>query len=165
VHETPDDVTGLQELLDRSYAAAGEHLRSIFEPQHRIPAADLPDLLTGVQVLSLATVTRRCEPRVAPVDGLFYRAALWFGSSPTSARIRHVRARPQVSATHLRGESLAVVVHGRATLVDLTEPEHAGFRAYCAEVYGGSWEDWGGAAPYARIDPTTMFTYHRRDAG
>ena len=159
MHETPEDLADLQALLDRSYARAGEHLRSVFTPERRIPATELVALLPGVQVLNLATVTRTCEPRVAPVDGLFYRGRFWFGSSPASARFTHLRERPQVSASHTRGESLAVVVHGRATLVDLSDPGSAGFRDYCREVYGADWDDWGAGAAYARIDGERMYTF------
>lgn len=70
----------LGQLLDRSHAAAGQHLRSIMSDSHRIPAETLVKLLVGVQVLTLATVTQAGEPRVAPVDGLFYRAIS--GSAP-----------------------------------------------------------------------------------
>jgi uncharacterized pyridoxamine 5'-phosphate oxidase family protein len=163
VHETADDLAWLQELMDRSHAGAGEHLRAIFDDERRISAEELPGLLPGVQVLALATVTARGEPRVAPVDGLFFRGRWHFGSSERSARFRHIRARPGVSATHLRGEELAIVVHGRAVEIDPRAPEHAGFRAYLNETYAG-WDDadWAAGAPYARIEPTAMFTFRAR---
>jgi hypothetical protein len=41
MHESQEDIARLQELLDRSYAAAGAHLRSIHTPQRRLAAADL----------------------------------------------------------------------------------------------------------------------------
>ena len=129
MHEPDEDLVWLQDLLDRSHAGAGEHLRAIFDDERRIPAADLPALLPGVQVLALASVTARGEPRVAPVDGLFFHGRWHFGSSERSARILHIRARPAVSATHLRGEELAIVVHGRAVEIDPRAPEHAAFRA------------------------------------
>jgi uncharacterized pyridoxamine 5'-phosphate oxidase family protein len=160
VHETDDDLRALQEVLDRSHANAGPHLRSIFSDERRIPATELPALLPGVQVLALATVTARGEPRVAPVDGLFYRGHWHFGSAENSARFRHIRARPAVSATHLRGEQLAVIVHGRAREIDPRSGEQAGFRAYLNETYPG-WDDaeWAAGAPYARIEPDAMFTF------
>ena len=165
MHETPDDLVQLQALLDRSYEWAGEHLRSIFTPERRIPATDLAALLPGVQVLNLATVTRGCEPRVAPVDGLFYRGRFWFGSAPSSVRFTHVRERPQVSASHTRGESLAVIVHGTAEVVDVGDPANVGFRRYCLEVYGPDWEEWGASAAYARIDAKRMYTFRSGGTG
>jgi uncharacterized pyridoxamine 5'-phosphate oxidase family protein len=158
MHETDEDLAALQRLLDTSREAAGAHLRSIFDEEHRLDGAELAGLLTRVQVLNLATVTARCEPRVAPVDGLFYRGRWHFGSSPESARFRHLRHRPAVSASHVRGEELAVIVHGRATRIDLSAPEHEGFRSYLREVYGGSWDDWGAGAPYAVIEADRMYT-------
>ena len=165
MHETDDDLIWLQDLLDRSHAGAGEHLRAIFDDERRIPAGELPALLPGVQVLALATVTARGEPRVAPVDGLFFRGRFHFGSSDRSARFRHIRARPAVSATHLRGEELAIVVHGRAVEFNPRAPEHAAFRAYLNETYPG-WDDadWAAGAPYARIEPSAMFTFRARAA-
>jgi uncharacterized pyridoxamine 5'-phosphate oxidase family protein len=159
VHETEDDLRELQALLDRSHENAGPHLRSIFTDASRIPADQLAELLPGVQVLALATVTARGEPRVAPVDGLFFRGHWHFGSAHNSARFRHIRARPAVSATHLRGEQLAIVVHGRAQEFNPRAPGHEAFHVYLNETYPG-WDDWWTEdVPYARIEPQAMFTF------
>src|SRR6266542_1040031 len=100
MHETPEDLDYLQRLLDESYASAGEHLRSIdLFSRRRSTAEDVAAALTGVFVINLATVTGRSEPIVAPVDGLFYRGRLWFSLVPGSVRARHLRARPEASAT------------------------------------------------------------------
>lgn len=159
VEETADDLAQLQALLDQSHAEAGEHLRSIITDERRMTAEEVAEALTGMRLLALATVTQRGEPRVGPVDAFFYRGRFWFGSSPTSARFRHLRSRPAVSATHVPDESLAVTVHGRATTVDVRAPEHARFRAICVASYGPDWEDWGAGAQYARIDAHAMFTF------
>jgi hypothetical protein len=168
MHETANDMLLLTGLLDRSYARAGDHMRSIFTPERRISAADLVALLPGVQVLNLATVSRTCAPRVAPVDGLLYRGLFWFGSAAASVRFTHLRERPQVSATHTRGEELAVIVHGTATLIDRGDPANAGFAGYYREVYGFGWEEWDIPVQFARIDATHLYTYrpsHNDDAG
>jgi hypothetical protein len=159
VHETAEDLKELQLLLNRSYDRAGGHLREVVTPDRRVSAARLLGLLAGVQVLALATVTTDGRPLTGAVDGLFYRARFWFGSSPNSIRMRHLAARPYVSATHTRGESLAVTVHGRANIVDLADPLHAGFRAYCLETYGRDWGEWGAPASYALIEPDRMFAF------
>lgn len=159
MHESEDDLRELQRLLDESYAGAGEHLRRIFTEEKRLSAAELPELLRGVQVLNLATVTAAGEPRVAPVDGHFFRGRLWFGSSPDSLRFRNIRARPAVSASVTRGEELAVIVHGEARVVDTASSEVRPFRDYCMEVYGDGWNPFDAGATYARIEPSKMFTY------
>src|SRR2546429_8042436 len=123
MHETADDLRALQELLDRSYAAAGRHLLRIHTPERRLRATEVADRLTGMCLLALATVTADGRPVVGPVDGIFYRGAFHFGSAPDSMRFRHIRARPQVSATHLPGEALAGAGHRPAT----ERPAQGGF--------------------------------------
>ena len=166
MHETAGDIATLQELLDRSYAGAGEHLLRIHTPERRLGAAQLDERLTGMCLLSLATVTKDGRPVVGPVDGIFYRGAFHFGSSPDSVRFRHIRARPQVSATHVPGEELAVTVHGRAVPVDIRAEEGSGFRRTLLEVYlplyGPDWEEefLDSGPVYARIAAERMFAFH-----
>jgi hypothetical protein len=164
MHESPTDIAALQALLDRSYAAAGAHLLSIHTPERRLSAELLVGRLTGMCLLALATVTADGRPLVGPVDGIFYRGSFHFGSAPDSARFRHIRARPQVSATHLPGEELAVTVHGRAVTLDLGESSNAGFRKALLDIYipryGPGWEEFLDSGPlYARIDAERMFAF------
>ena len=164
MHESPADLTSLQELLDRSYESAGAHLRRIHTPERRLSAEQVARRLTGMCLLALATVTADGRPVVGPVDGVFYRGAFHFGSSPDSVRFRHIRVRPYVSATYLPGEELAVTVHGRAVPIDVHGPQHAGFRRALLEIYvpryGPEWEDFLNSGPrYARIDADRMFTF------
>jgi nitroimidazol reductase NimA-like FMN-containing flavoprotein (pyridoxamine 5'-phosphate oxidase superfamily) len=165
VHESPADIEVLQELLDRSYAAGGAHLLRIHTPERRLSAEQVVERLTGMCLLTLATVTADGRPIVGPVDGIFYRGAFHFGSSPDSVRFRHIRSRPQVSATHLPGEELAVTVHGRAVPVDIHAGEGAGFRQTLLDIYvpryGSGWaKDFLDSGPvYARIEADRMFTF------
>jgi len=165
LYETEDDLSTLQALLDRSMASAGRHLLEVVTPEHRLPAAELCTRLTGMRLLSLATVTADGRPLVGPVDGIFFRGSFHFGTSPDAVRVRHVRRRPQVSATHLPDESFAVTVHGRATLLDLSDPDHAGLRALLLEhyvpQYGPEWESFLDANVYARIDAQRMIVFHQ----
>ncbi|MGZ4208255.1 MAG: pyridoxamine 5'-phosphate oxidase family protein [Actinomycetota bacterium] len=173
VFETDADLAALQRLIDDSFGSAGSHLLSIFDEQRRLSAAQLSELLVGVRVLNLATVTATGEPRVAPVDGHFHRGRWYFGSSDDSARFRHLRVRPAVSAAHTIGERLAVIVHGTAVEIDVMSPDHAGllaqlketygkdpaFTDYLAEHHGGDWDGWFSGVAYARIDAKKMFTF------
>ena len=140
MHETPDDIRALQELLDRSYERAGSHLRSITTPERRVSADELVAHLTGMCLLVVATVTADRRPIAGPLDGIFYRGAFHFGTAPDSVRYRHLLARPQVSATHLPREEFAVNVHGRAVPVEVV----GGFRETLLEVYvpryGAGWD-------------------------
>lgn len=165
MHETASDVQALQARLDASYAAAGAHLLSIHRPERRLTAAQLAQRLTGMCLLSLATVTADGRPVIGAVDGIFYRGTFHFGSSPDSLRFVHIRRRPQVSAMHLPAESLAVTLHGRAVILgDLHADEHAGFRQTLLDVYtpryGKEWEAFLDSGPvYARIEIERIFAF------
>jgi uncharacterized pyridoxamine 5'-phosphate oxidase family protein len=129
-----------------------------------LSAERLAARLTGMRLLALATVTADARPLVGPVDGIFYRGAFHFGSAPNSLRFRHIRARPQVSATHLPGEEFAVTVHGRAVPVDIHGDESRGLRDTLLEVYvpryGEGWVEFLDSGPlYARIDADRMFAF------
>ena len=160
MHETREDLDRLQQLLDRSYASAGAHLQRIHTPERRLTAEQVAEKLTGMVLLSLATVTKDGRPIVGPVDGIFFRGAFHFGSAPDSVRFKHIGKRPHVSATHLPGEELSVTVHGKARAVDV----EGQFRQTLLEIYvpryGPAWEKFleSGVA-YARIDADRMFTF------
>jgi uncharacterized pyridoxamine 5'-phosphate oxidase family protein len=160
MHETAADLAALQQLLDASYARIGPHMRSIHTPERRVAASDLARVLRGVRVLDLATVTAKCEPRVSPVDGLFYRGRFYFGSGEESTRFRHLRRRPQVSACHTIGETFATIVHGRAVEIDVRAHAQSGFLDYVYEVYP-EWAEWyaDSTPPYAWIEPSAMYAY------
>jgi nitroimidazol reductase NimA-like FMN-containing flavoprotein (pyridoxamine 5'-phosphate oxidase superfamily) len=165
MHESPSDLADLQGLLDRSYESAGAHLRRVITPERRLSAEQVVERLTGMRLLALATVTADGRPIVGPVDGILFRGAFHFGSAPDSLRFRHIRARPQVSATHLPGEELAVTVHGHATEVDVQDDSGAELRKALLEIYvpryGPEWEAFlDSGVVYARIDADRMFTFH-----
>src|SRR5205807_9807364 len=137
----------------------------IHTPERRLDAREISERLGGMCLLALATVTADARPIVGPVDGIFYRGAFHFGSAPNSLRFRHIRNRPQVSATHLPGEHLAVTVHGRAVPLDIQSSTEAEFRQTLLEIYvpryGPQWEEFLDSGPvYARIDADRMFTLH-----
>lgn len=162
MHETPDDLAWLQRLLDESMATAGRHLREIHTDDRVMTAAEIVAAMGGMRVLALSTVSASGDPIVAPVDGILYRGRLHFGSAPDAVRVRHLAARPAVSAAWIDGEGHSVVVHGHAAPVDLADPAEAGFRACLVEVYapryGPGWIDWAERdAVYYRIEPCRMF--------
>jgi general stress protein 26 len=163
--ETAEELGNLQRLLDSSMASAGEHLRGIITGERRLSAAELAGRLQGMRLLTVATVTADGRPLAGPVDGYFLHGTFWFSSGRNSVRMRHLAARPAVSATHLPGEELAVTVHGRAELVELRDPAAAELRQAMLDWYvprqGPEFESWLDAldAVAARIEPAKMFTF------
>lgn len=171
MHERPEDLAELQNIIDRSYRAAGPHLLDISTPERRLDATELAAQLTGMRLLSLATSTRDGRPIVGPVDGIFYRGRFHFGSAHASLRYRHLSERPAVSATHLPGESFAVTVHGDAEFIDTEADEHAEFRQTLLDIYvprfGQEWAEMldRGDAWYARIRPRRVLTFSMPELG
>ena len=167
--ETPEEIDRLQQLLDRSAAGAGPHLRGIITDERRLSAAQLTERLQGMRLLVVATVTADGRPLAGPVDGYFLHGSFWFSSARNSVRMRHLAARPAVSATHLPGEELAVTVHGRAELFDLRDPDHGELRQAMLDYYlpkqGPEFETWldGLDAIGARIVAEKIFTFSSTD--
>ena len=163
--ETPVEIDRLQQLLDRSAAGAGPHLRGIITDERRLSAAQVIGRLPGMRLLTVATVTADGRPLAGPVDGYFLHGSFYFGSGRNSVRMRHLAARPAVSATHLPGEELAVTVHGQAELFDLRDPAHGELRQAMLDYYlprqGPEYETWLDQldAVGARIAAEKMFTF------
>jgi hypothetical protein len=146
MHETPDELRRLQQLLDAGAAEAGPHLKLMLGDEHRVDAATLSESLSGMRLLVVATVTADGRPLGGPVDGYFLHGTFWFGSGRNSVRMRHLAARPAVSATHLPGQELSVTVHGRAELFDLLDPARGELRRAMLDYYlptqGPDFETW-----------------------
>ena len=166
MHETPTDLARLQDLLDRSYDNAGAHLREVITPERRLTAKALAERLVGMCLLTLATVTADGRPINGPVDGFFYRGEWYFGSADSSMRFRHIRARPQVSATYLPAEEISVTTHGRAAEVDVLTHDDGGLRDMLYEYYAARFGEAataifeGQGTAYARIEAKRMFTFY-----
>jgi Pyridoxamine 5'-phosphate oxidase len=167
--ETPEELDRLQDLLDRSMVGAGPHLREIIGPERRLDARRVAELLTGMRLLVLATVTADGRPLTAPVDGYFLHGTFWFSLGTEAVRTRHLTLRPYVSATHLPGESLAVTVHGTAQRFDLRGDECVELRqamlVHYLPLQGPSFAEWMHEvdAVGARVLPEKMFTFRMGD--
>src|SRR3954470_5513230 len=159
MYETEQEVETLQALLDASHARSTDHLRSIIHDDRRLSAPDLVALLTGMKVLSVATVTARGEPRISAVDGHFLHATWSFGTSGTSAKARHLEARPQVSVAHVDNEELAVFSHGAVETVREDDAVWEETLAHWTRHYGSSPLSWGPDVRLYRYLPTWMVGY------
>lgn len=159
MYESDADVTELQALLDRSIASATEHLRSIIEGERVLGARDLVALLTGMKVLTVATVTAHGEPRISAVDGHFLHGTWSFSTSGTAAKARHLRDRPQVSVAHVDNEELGVFSHGRVEEQAPGDADWDETLAHWTRHYGGSPLEWGDDIRLYRYRPSWMVAY------
>jgi Pyridoxamine 5'-phosphate oxidase len=163
--ETSAELEELQQLLDRSAAAAGPHLSGIITDERRLTAEEVSRRLPGMRLLVVGTTTRDGRPLVGPVDGYLLHGSFHFSSGRDSVRMRHLAARPAISATHIPGDELAITVHGRAELYELSDPGRGELRQAMLDHYlprqGPDFETWldNLDALAARIDAEKMFTF------
>lgn len=132
-------MTELQDLMDRSAADAGAHLRGTFElPDHALTARQLVRYWGSGQTIALATLGRDGTPRVAPVDSLLRGTTLWVPTAGDAAKVRHVRAKPRVAFTHWVASRVAVHGRGVASVVGPADPDFASIDA----TYVSPRADW-----------------------
>jgi hypothetical protein len=166
MNETPEELVQLQALLDASAAAAGPHMGSIITEGRRLSAEELSRRLQGMCLLVVGTATADGRPLVGPVDGYLIHGSFYFSSGRESVRMRHLAARPAVSATHLPREELAITVHGRAELFDVNDPATGDLRQAMLDHYlpkqGPAFQEWLDSADAvgARIAADKLFTFN-----
>ena len=71
MHETPEELRQLQELLDASAAQAAPHLKSIITDDRRVDAAALCARMQGMRLLVAATVTADGRPLAARSTAIY----------------------------------------------------------------------------------------------
>jgi hypothetical protein len=151
MRETPQELAALQSLIDASFAAASEHLRSIMAPERRLSAERIVADVPSPAVLNLATVTRRGEPRISAVDGHLLHGRWYFTTAGNSPKAVQLAARPPVSASYTPRDGYGIFCHGDAVLVD--GDERSELIDHCTRVYGASPETFGEGIAYVRIEP------------
>jgi hypothetical protein len=161
MYETEPELRELQSLLDASLGRSTAHLQSIITGERSLTAEQLAQVLTGMCVLVLSTVTANGEPRVSAVDGHLLHGRWVFGTARGAAKARHLRARPAASVAHVRGEDLGVFVHGVAE--DLhpvdgpADPDWPEIHEHLHRFYGDMSFDF--EVVYYRLRPTWMTVY------
>src|SRR5258708_38305446 len=161
MRETQEDIERLQGLLDSSIERAGAFLRRSFQmPEYSLTAQQLIDCWGDMKTVGLATVTRRGEPRLAPIGSLLYRGDIYIPTGAPAARTRNVMKRPAVSLTLFRENELAIIVHGYAAIIS---PDHADFETLenllyaSTHIKAGEW----GEGIYLHIQAEAIYTYNR----
>jgi hypothetical protein len=157
--ETPAELDELQGLLDRSRARATGHLRGIINDDRALSARDIAALLTGMKVIVVATVTARAEPRISALDGHFLHGTWVWTTSGSSAKARHLDARPAVSVAHVDHEDMAVFAHGQAERLDSGDPRWDETLAHLTAHYGSSPLGWDEDIRLYRLAPSWMVGY------
>ncbi len=159
MRETAEEIAGLQSLLETSRAGGNDHLLSIMTPERVLTAEQMVRVLDGMQVIVVATSTADGRPMTSCADGHLLHGCWVFTTSAEATKARHLIARPAVSATHVRGEELAVFTHGTAERLTPGHPDFAEVEEYLVGHYGASPSEWAPDIAYLRIQPRWMLAY------
>jgi uncharacterized pyridoxamine 5'-phosphate oxidase family protein len=157
--ESEDEIRDLQALFDRTFARANPHLTKIVKPERRLTARQVVRYLQGTKHVAFATVNERGEPRVAPLDGVFIRGRFTVSTGGRAARLRHLRANPACSAAHMDGDTIGIVVHGRATIIGPGGEGVEEIEPVWRDIYESSPFEWGEGVVFMRIEPSSMWAY------
>lgn len=161
MQETEQDRLRLQRCIEASIESAGDFLRKAFQmPDKSLDASELAALFQDMPVLAAATTSRSGAPRVAPTGAIFYRGRFHLPTVQQAARVRMLAHESGISLTYYEGNDLAVIVHGRAELI---EPEHADYLALLElhDTYAESTvEDWGDGL-FIRVYAERIFSFDR----
>ncbi|MCL5067069.1 MAG: pyridoxamine 5'-phosphate oxidase family protein [Thaumarchaeota archaeon] len=159
VYETDSEIEELQRLLDQSYENAGAHGRSIFKPEHRLSARQLLHYLQDVKQVAAATVNLKGEPRVAPIDSIFYHGRFYLSTEKKSLRARHVAKRPGISLTLFDNADPVIIVHGKAAFVHSDHPDFAKLDSEWVKTYGTSTTELSKTVLFIKVEPEIMLAY------
>ena len=169
--ETPGELRSLQALLDTSWAASSNHLKSIIRPgESTLDAEQVVHVCQGMCTLAIATVTRRGEPRISGADGHLLHGRWIVGTHRKAAKARHLAARPAIGATFMRGEQIGVFTHGHAVPLNpegpSNDPTWPTVRNYLVESYDDDSDNpfWDESVWY-RIDPSWMVAHSSDPVG
>jgi general stress protein 26 len=157
--ETEAELAALQRLIEASHGGATAHLQEIVSGDHRLTAAQVVAMMTGMKVLSLATVTARGEPRISAVDGHFLHGSWTFGTDGRSAKAKHLQTRPAISVAHVDGERCGIFAHGAARRLVPDGPDHAETVRHWTEHYGTDPTGWNDDVRLYRLEPTWLVGY------
>jgi general stress protein 26 len=164
MYETDAELGDLQQLLDRSFAASSEHLRSIMTPERRLDSRRLVAEVDGVCVLSIATVTAHGEPRISAVDGHFLHGQWFFATAGDSPKVRQLAVRPGISASYTPKDGLGVFCHGQAHRLQRGSAQFEALDRHWKVMYGASFDTLGDDIACLRIDARWLVGFAMTDA-
>ena len=64
-----------------------------------------------------------------------------------------------MSLAHVVGDDIALVVNGRAEIIERGQPDAEELDRIATGIYGSSPFSWGDGVVFIRVDPDVMFAY------
>jgi hypothetical protein len=162
MRETDADIERLQRLMDDTLAHAGTHMAGIVTLEKRLRASQLVRYLDGTKYVAFGSVTPAGEPRVSPLDALFVRGRFTLSTDTSAERVTNLRHNPACSLVHMVGDTIAIVVHGRAEWIQRDHPDHDEIHSMWTTTYASDPYGWGDEIVFFRVEPAAMWAYAQR---
>lgn len=159
MHETRADLEAMQAMMDATLARANPHMRGIVTDKGRLTASQVVRHLDGIKHVAFATVNRKGEPRVSPLDTLFVGGRFTMSTGGEAARLDNLRRNPAASAVHMVGDEIAVVVNGRVEWISRDHPDHDQIHGAWSSAYESDPYSWGDEIVFFRLEPRSMWAY------
>jgi Pyridoxamine 5'-phosphate oxidase len=157
VFETEEELAALQELLDASFARAGEHILSTFDSGHRMSAPQVSGF-QGMRQVAVATVNSRGEPRVAPRNASFIHGMFILAANSKSTMVGRLARRPSIGLTYFE-DDLMIVLHGTALPFRRESPGFESTRPEWERAHGKSLRELGDINLLIRVDAANMLAF------
>ena len=120
-----------------------------------LPWSYVEERMTQSRNYWIATVSKKCQPAVTPVWGVWVEGRLYFDGSPETRRGRNIQNNPRV-VVHLENGDQVVILEGQARLMQgapersLAEKVAAAYRAKYAESgYAPQADQWDAGGLYS----------------
>jgi hypothetical protein len=120
----PEVFARIQDILDRSLAAAGEAARETFaRPERHMTAREFVVFWNSCALKAMATASRRGRPHIAPVHAEFVGGELRSTIYVNAVRRRDLEENPYVALTTWGSDGAVAIVSGRAEFIPGSERE------------------------------------------
>lgn len=125
MHENEQDIEDFKKLIGLSKRQAGPHVKAALQiPEKSLQAEQLLRYLQGLHTFSFATSTTTGQPQITLTKALFYRGKFYIPTVRNAIRTRHVAHQPGVSMSLVRPDELALIINGKAEIIDPEREEH-----------------------------------------
>ncbi len=164
MRENITEIEFLQRLMDETLVDISPHMAGIVSPDKRLRAGQVVRYLDGVKYVAFGSVTPAGEPRVSPLDSVFVRGRFTLSTDSSTARVANLRHNPACSLVHMRGDAVAIVVHGRAEWITRDHADHDEIHSIWTSAYDSDPYSWGKDIVFFRAEPAAMWAYAQRPA-
>ena len=158
--ETDAELGDLQRILDASHRKVEGRMSAIYGPEHRLSAEQLAGF-SGVRLVSIASVNRKGEPRVAPRSAAFLHGRFFMAANRTSVTVRRLFVNPNAAIAYYENH-LLLMGHGTFGFIMEGDPEFTKAGRQWEKAFRGGHEALLGVDLLMRFDPSHLVAFAQK---